>query len=156
MTLAEVLIAFVVLALGLSGVLATFPVGQNLASQCEEYTVSTIIASNNAAVIRGSYPGEEYTTWTTGPVCFEEATTSGIPAAPVFSQFSSNPFKLEIYPVNDTVLHDKTTGHSNYEVSVSRAKSEKGVFELFLIVIHKEGSDRLQHMLLGRGFDNFE
>ncbi|MDZ7816004.1 MAG: prepilin-type N-terminal cleavage/methylation domain-containing protein [Planctomycetota bacterium] len=164
-TLAEILIALVILAVGLTGVLSTFPIGQRFASECEENTVATLISSNNAAVIRGFVPGEVFTEsggqlWD-GPQMYEEydGPSSGMPAAPVFSQFNNddNSFLPEIFPVgSDTILHDATTGHGNYEVSVSRVKTERGDFDIFLIVVHREGSDNVYHMLAGRGYcDDF-
>ncbi|GAB4151754.1 MAG: hypothetical protein Kow00107_02400 [Planctomycetota bacterium] len=161
LTLAEVLIALVILAIGLSGILAAFPVGQKMASEAEQNTISTIIASNNAAIIRAFRPSGEYNPdtddpWQLGSMFLE--TDSDAPLAPVFSSFLTNAFGLDILPYNSDgdVLHDATTGMGNYEFSASVLTAERGTYKIYLMVIHRAGDEKLYNFLVGRGFDSWE
>ena len=155
LTLAEILISLVILAIGLSGILSLFPVGQKLAAECEQNSIATIIAHNYASIIRCYVPDNPPDDVAT----FANATGSG-PKGPLWSGFSSpsSTFETKINSFAGSYLFDDTAGVSNYNVSLARRSPNRGnsVYSLTLIVIHKEGSEKLYSFLVGHGFDDFE
>ncbi len=161
MTVAEILIALAVLALGLAGILALFPAGQKLAAATEEKAVSTVIAHNYASIVRWFHPTRRVTARNLPffPERYPDVFGNyDSPCCPVDGRFFDVPFRVAINTFsgasNGNVL-DSSAGLPNYEVSVARRETEKGEYSLTLIVVHRIGSPDMYHFLVGHGFDDF-
>ncbi|GAB4158547.1 MAG: hypothetical protein Kow00107_07390 [Planctomycetota bacterium] len=171
LTLAELLLSLALLALGLSGILAAFPVGLRLAAQVKEDTLASIIFQNNAACLRFrgyspyvdttpilTTPNPQYIEWLNKyyPPTFQESSMDlHIPMNACDRDFLNVPFEVAINPLHgtETYLHDSTVGEDDWQVSIARRRSKTSHYSLILIVVHRRGSDKTYSFMMGKGYD---
>ncbi|MFA4987551.1 MAG: prepilin-type N-terminal cleavage/methylation domain-containing protein [Candidatus Brocadiia bacterium] len=176
LTLAEILVALLVLAIGLGGIVALFPAGQKMAAETEENVIATLIASNYGAVMRWAPcqapttkvpPYFLYSDWSGAPQLIDYTYVNGTttipgsvsPASDIFyvdpAEFSTT-YPSELVEGNNVL--DNSVGVTNYQAAPLRmelkpAGSTVVYYTLSLTLVHRTGSTRIYNCFSGRGKD---